>query len=115
MPAERHDARILRDGSRAEISALEHPMRREMVDAMKQSTTAGRFERLEDAQRSCSLRLKAVEPMTNFNTGKWDADDYNPSARIGPQIGNTASPGDVSAEARSSEPARWPRDRTTGS
>ncbi len=98
VPADRQETPIFRNGSRAEIAALEHPTLSEMVDAMTQSTTPIRFDRLEDAQLDFRLRLHAIDAMTNFNTGKWDADYYNQDADIRPQIGNTVSPGSAKGE-----------------
>jgi len=79
---------------RAAIAALEHPLARQILDAMKAARAAGHaYGDSADLAADIALRLAAIAAMTNFNTGAYDADYYNEDIDLKPAMGWLPSQG----------------------
>ena len=89
VPAEAQQTAQFKSGKTSEIKALENPIAREIVDAMRQSSEAHAFESAAELGENLMFRLHAMQAMTYCNTGQYDMDYFNPDIDLKPRIGST--------------------------
>ncbi|POF31770.1 hypothetical protein [Roseibium marinum] len=89
VPEELQDTPIFKSGLVLEIRNLENPIARQIVEAMKASSSAHAFASVQDLRDNIAFRLHAIDAMTFCNTGKYDMDYFNPSIDLQPRIGST--------------------------
>jgi len=74
-----------------EVSKLETPLARQIVDAFKASDQAHDFASTSDILDNIRLRIAAIQAFGNCNTGAYDMDYFDPSTNLLPRFGTENS------------------------
>ncbi|MEM9967943.1 MAG: hypothetical protein AAF755_07580 [Pseudomonadota bacterium] len=88
VPYERQASDTFQSGDEASIRALEHPIARQIVDAMKSSRQPHSFASSFDLGQDIAFRIHAIQAMSQANTGQYDMDYFNPDIGLKPRLGS---------------------------
>ena len=91
VPAQQQESSVFQSGSEQEIRALENPIAREIIDAMKQASEEHAFASSIELGQNIMFRIHAIQAMSNANTGQYDMDYYDPTIQLKPRLGSTDS------------------------
>ena len=85
VPADRHGAAEF--ASREGAAALEDPLARKIVEAMKASKTGHHYADRAGLLDDIRFRIAAMQAFINFNSGAYDGDYFNPDLGPAPCMG----------------------------
>lgn len=87
VPSERQQHPDFDSADKQRVAALENPIARQIVDAMKASDQGVKFADNSDIIDNIKLRLAAINAFANCNTGAYDMDYFDPATNLLPRIG----------------------------
>ncbi|MHA6262879.1 hypothetical protein ACXYMO_06735 [Arenibacterium sp. CAU 1754] len=93
VPADRQQDAVFKNGTSDQIRALENPMARQIVDAMKAAGEPYSFLSTDDLLENILFRLAAMQAFQNCNAGTFDMDYYNQDVGLKPRVGTTGASG----------------------
>jgi hypothetical protein len=89
IPPEQQQSSVFEHGDPDELRHLEDPLRRSIFDALQASQQQLVFLDLAALQSEVTLRARAIEVITQLNTGQIDADYFDPQVGLHPRIDGT--------------------------